>query len=673
MNPFREGIVASPWETTGVDVNAIHDDVFQECLRGVQHVRGEHRSASLLIHGGAGSGKTHLLKRLRARLTPQVPASTERAECLYVWVRLQTSPRMIWRTIRRTLVEDWFRPIPGVQNQFHRILFHRLAQIRTAEGDLERWYEYMLENAPEGLKELMDRIADSLHLDRNTAVAFEHIAFHRHMRDLRAWLCGDSLPEAALARMDLSQDEGTDEERESLARQVVIMLCRLAGDSLPILISFDQVEALEMFPGDFDGLYAFAQVSSTLHDGTNNVFLVSCVQSAYATRLKDHARGADYDRMTSLGALALHPLTRTQAEQLIAARLNAVPQSRPDESVPSCWPLEPHEFDELFTKQQVTPRQLLSLCAERFEVASRASASIAPTPVIDPTDPLALGGDDRPDPVTPPAKTDIVSDFLKDKWATIREEKLGANAPEKTEEIVRHGLPLLVKLVVPDAKLVRDELLQDVPIIFERQTGRTGVSICTQSNMTSLAGTLKRLKTQIATQRIQRLAIVRDNRVPVSAGAKAAKKYLDELEQDPRTTTVRPAPEVLAALDALRALLSDAKSGDLSCHGEAISPQTLEAWLTAHLSDGLQDLVDGVFGKPGGTTGASKSDSHDLEALNTFLASCPLVPLEEAVQELKKSRDVLIELVKKYPDQISLLAGPPEVLFRTVRKNVAED
>jgi hypothetical protein len=665
MNPFREGIVASPWETTGVDVNAIHDDVFQECLRGIERVRHDHRSTSLLIHGGAGSGKTHLLKRLRARLTPQVPPSTDREECLYVWVRLQTSPRMIWRTIRRTLVEDWFRPVRGVRSQFERILFHRLAQIRTAEGDLERWYEYMLDNAPDGLKELMDRIATSLHLDRNTAVAFEHIAFHRHIRDLRAWLCGDSLPEAALARMDLSQDEGTDEERESLARQVVIMLCRLAGDSLPILITFDQVEALEMFPGDFDGLYAFAQVTSTLHDETSNVFLVSSVQSAYATRLKDKARGADYDRMTSLGALALHPLNKAQAEQLIAARLNAVPQSRPDESVPLCWPLEPHEFEELFEKQQVTPRQLLSVCAERFEIVSRGGNVTSPVPPVGSQHPRGAA--------IPPTRAEIVESFLKDKWDSVREEKLGSNAPEKTEEIVRHGLPMLVKLVAPDANPVRDEQLQDVPIIFEHEGARTGVSICTQSNMTSLAATLKRLKTQLATHRIKRLAIVRDNRVPVNAGAKAAKKHLDELEQDPRTVTLRPAPEILAALDALRGLLSDAKSGDLSCHDEAISPQTLEAWLTAHLPDGLRDLADSLFGKSTDSARAGKSDSHDLEALNTLLASRPVVRLDEAIQELQKSREALTELVRKYPDQISLLAGPPEVLFRTVRTNVVED
>src|SRR5690606_18170518 len=137
----------------------------------------------------------------------------------------------------------------------------------------------------------------------------EHIAFRRHLRDLRAWLGGTSLPEAALNRLDLAQDEGTDEEREDESRRVVLMLCKLAGESLPIVLSFDQVEALEMTPGDRDAVFAFGQLISTLHDETSNVLLLSCMQSSFLTQLRDHARGADYDRMKSLGTYSLDPLS----------------------------------------------------------------------------------------------------------------------------------------------------------------------------------------------------------------------------------------------------------------------------------------------------------------------------------------------------------------------------
>lgn len=581
-NPFRNTIVASPWETTSVDVPTIHSHVFDECLRGVEHVRRQRRSAALIIHGEAGSGKTHLLRRLRAQLTPQQQTASDRDEYLFVWVRLQTSPRMIWRTVRRTLVDDWFRPVPGGRPQIERILFHRLANIRVATGDLEPWYDYMLQEDPEGLRQLITQIADELNLDRNTAVAFEHIAFGRHRRDLHAWLAGDSLPEAALARLDLAQDEGTDEEREDQSRQVVLMLCRLAGNGLPVVLSFDQVEALQMNPGDREALFPFGQLTSTLHDATTNVLVVSCVQSACFAELKAQARGADYDRMTSLGAFSLDPLNVAQAEQLIAARVAELRASLNDLPAAASWPLLETEFQQLLAGGFISPRKLLCACAERFESQTRSA-------------PRDESANMSPSVAEPPAIHDAAA-FLAIRWAARFEQKLEENRPENTEEILRHGFPLLVRLVMPHAKLVQDDLLQDVSLVFDLGTERTGISLCTQANMTSLSARLKRLKNQFAEHRLQRLVIVRDSRIPLTTGAKAARQNLEELQRA-GVLDLHPTLESLAALDAMRELLSDAKAGDLDCYGTTIEPDAVEAWLNANLSRAMGDFVDDVFGK----------------------------------------------------------------------------
>jgi hypothetical protein len=570
MNPFRDTIVASPWVGASPDVPTIHGDVFDECLHGIEHVRTQRRSAALLIHGEAGSGKTHLLGRLRARLTPQAPPSTERRECLFVWVRLQTSPRLIWRTVRRTLVDDWFRPIAGGRSQCDRILFHRLAEIRPAEADLERWHEYMVHEHPEDLRQLITQITDRLEVERNTAVAFEHIAFGRHRRDLQAWLGGTSLPEAALQRMDLAQDEGTDEEREDESRRVILMLCRLAGHGLPIVLSFDQVEALQTSPGDRDALFAFGQLVSTLHDGTSNVLLVSCVQSAFFSEMKDHIRAADYARMTSLGALSLDPLSRAQGQALIAARLAAMDAaSLPPGPRHDCWPLEPDEFASLFNDGPVSPRKLLSRCAERFE------AHVQPRPPM------------------PSSVPESIETWLEAEFGLRLEQKSTSNTATMTEDIVRHGLPLLIALVAPEWHITVDERLPDVPLLLVGPSGRVGVSIRTEANMKSLGTRLGRLREQLASGRMARLVVIRDIRIPVTKTAKVACQNLDALERQ-GAQYVFPTVEALAALDALRELLSDAKSGDLSFGGETVAPQTVEDWLKAHVPLGLRDFVSEI-------------------------------------------------------------------------------
>ncbi len=638
VNPFREMIVATPWENAPADVATIHASVFDECLRGLAQVRQTGRSASLLIHGEAGAGKTHLLRRLRAQLAPQAPSSTYRQENLFVWVRLQTSPRMIWRTVRRTLVDDWFRPVANHRSQFERILFHRFAEKRPAEGDLERWYEYMLEEVPDGLKDLIDEIATDLDLDRNTAVAFEHIAFRRHLRDLRAWLGGASLPEAALERMDLALDEGTDEEREDQSKYVVRMLCRLAGVGLPIVLCFDQVEALQLGADDKDGLFAFGQLTSTIHDGTNNVLIVSCMLSSFFDDMKKRSFESDYDRMTSLGAVSLDPLKLEEAKQVIRARLDASGTDFPaHESLPEFWPFQESEFRSIFGGNTTTPRRLLSRCAEKYD---------------------AIQAGTKP-PVANPVAT-----FLSERWSTLVERKLVENTPDKSEEILRHALPLFVALQSPDCGVVRDELLPDVSLIFQRSDERTGLSVCTQSNMNSLANRFKRLKPQLAAQRLRRLLIVRDDRSPISKGAKAAKKHLEELQQH-GAVVVHPSKEVLAALDALRELLSDAKSGDLASAGDTISPRTVEEWLINNLPGSIRDFVDELFGRADGRE-AIPNDAADIEALSTLLDRENVVKIQTAAEALGRPIEYLVGVVNRHPDHFALLGDPPEILLRVV-------
>jgi hypothetical protein len=224
---------------------------------------------------------------------------------------------------------------------------------------------------------------------------------------------------------------------------------------------------------------------------------------------------------------------------------------------------------------------------------------------------------------------------------------------------------MLVDLIAPDARRVQDEQLKDVSLIFEGADGHLGISVCTQSNMISLAARLRRLKQQLASGRLAKLVLLRDARVPLSAGAEKARLYLDELEQQ-GAITVFPAVEALAALDALRELLSDAKSGDLAFHGDAVTPQTVGEWLSAHLSSALRDFVNEIFGaEPGDSSGAAL-DAKDIEALNSLLLHNPMVPLKDAAQALGRSPAEVAECVRRHTGHFGLLGQPPTMLFRAV-------
>jgi hypothetical protein len=635
LNPFRKTIVANPWDTCPSDVATINDQAFQQCLRGIQRVLETGRSAGLVIHGPAGAGKTHLLARLHDHLTPRAPSASGRPEYLFVWVRLQTSPRMIWRAVRRALVGDWFRPIAGQRSQFERILFHRLAAKRPAEGDLERWYEYMLDEHPEGLRQILDEICAELNLDRNTSVAFEHLAFRRHLRDLKAWLGGDSLPEAALQRLDLSGDEGTDEEREDQARQVVQMLCRLAGPRLPVVLCFDQVEALQLNPRETDALFAFGQLVSVIHDSTDNVLVISCMQSSFEAELASQIRGADHDRMTSLGSFSLQALRPAEARAVIAERLRSLaPEALPGAAERTAeWPLTAAEFSALFEPTgETTPRRLIATCAARFDV-------------------LTQGPDSTP-----------LDSFLEDWWNRQLAERLTGNDPDQTESILRHALPALFSLLGLGAEPTDADELPDIPLVFQQAERRLGLSICTQGNMNSLAARLRRLKEQWARQRLQRLVVVRDPRRPLSKTATKARKYLEDL-QEQLASVVHVEPGVLAQLDTLRTLLSDARSGDLAWQGETVPAETLDTWLRRQLSPEVRAFAQELlsFAEIPST---ARFDTAIIEYLAALLSEQQRLRLQDAVQSLGHPVDVVVAVIQRHPRQFTLEGEPPVVLFR---------
>src|SRR5438105_1363802 len=111
-NPFRHTVVVDAWDRAETDVTGIHARSFEICRGALDLVRAQGRSTSVLLHGEAGSGKTHLLSRLRAHWVGTGPHVVDpiRPEVVFVAVRLQTGPQRIWRYLRRSFAEDLLRP-----------------------------------------------------------------------------------------------------------------------------------------------------------------------------------------------------------------------------------------------------------------------------------------------------------------------------------------------------------------------------------------------------------------------------------------------------------------------------------------------------------------------------------------------------------------------------------
>ncbi|MFN0122095.1 MAG: ATP-binding protein, partial [Blastocatellia bacterium] len=374
MNPFRHAVAADPWQSATADVPEIHQQALVRCQQALAETQANGGTAAVLLYGEPGSGKTHLLARLRAWLAPA--GAPPRG--LFISVPLLAGPRMIWRYLRKRIATDLLRPLPaspdGGVTQLDELLLRHLTDGHDADRQVlwDRMKTMARQNnlPADELESLFDQLETrmGMGMDLNLRTVISHLFLQRHLRESRAWLYGNALPDAALERLGIAQAENED-NAEDQARDTVLTLCALARREMPIVLCFDQVESLQMHPGDLTGLFAFGQVLMSLYHGKYPLALISCIQSEFQEPLRAAVSGAAWHRITSDGTVLLPSLTRDQAERLARARVDSLPelasQRPPDADV--VWPLVSADIDAaLDTGGRCTPRKLLGHCAERF-------------------------------------------------------------------------------------------------------------------------------------------------------------------------------------------------------------------------------------------------------------------------------------------------------------------
>lgn len=626
-NPFRENIVQDAWQSP-VDITEIHARAFAACLSGIESAKRAVPD-SLLIYGSAGSGKTHLLSRLQRHLAETARSAPDNVlSCVFCFVRLQTSPQLLWQHVRRRLASDLMRREQGL-TQLQRLVAHQLGLLtqRTARAGLLELRVLRAEDEPTLAHHLRD-LGMKLDLPRDLCIVLEDLIFNRNVRDATAWLAGDSLPESVLERMGLSVDvEG---DREEAARHVVTALCRLAGETLPIVFCFDQVESLQRSAQDAEALFRFGRLGADLHDADPNVFLITCLQVSFMKDFKEAVRTADYERIAQR-SVVLEPLTPLQVESLVMSRLSALPALsliRAEKGGDSFFPLNERFVRELALESPCVPRRILAVAGRAFEEEQHGKTAPVPT----------------------------TAQFLMAELAERQEEKLTALEPADTQRILIQGAELIAHLEGAEVKPA-DGGAADFIIDGER---RAAVSLRNEADGRSLTPKLKALLAATPRTDGAPVVIVRDPRLPIAKTAVKARECLKEL-QDRGVSLLEPTVEALAALDALAAILADSKSGDLANDANPLEVGAVLAWLKSMRDElplePVKELVEALFSTDAPATNNDEQDLADL------LSHEHVVPVDLAAQILGQPVDRLLEIGRKASSHCLLLEGPPALLL----------
>lgn len=542
-NPFRNTIVPDPWHA-GADVREINRVAFDICREALDSVLNGKHSASVLLCGEAGSGKTHLLGRLRRHMAGLSIIHG------FASVRLQAGPQRFWRHIRKCLVESLLRTRQNGKSQLELIFLRRIFLIcrkkRISISELE---------------ETIDRVRAESGLSGDLCKALGNIVRNRYRADAISWLKGQTIPGPVAAEIGLIPDDAQTGHPEDRAREIVHEICRLAGPSMPMIFCFDQIEALQRYPDDDKGVFAFGQAIASLHDETENVLLISCIQTLFREDLKRIIPDSDFSRL-SVHETTLNPLTRRQAFKLVSSRLD------------TCQVASRQKKDILAAiENEIGPETDLAR-----RILSRSAA------IYDTLAAKGLGNTEMPD-----------RDFLEEEREIREDREMLAVEINRTDEIVQDTVPVLAKILDEDVGGYDGEPPRDMNIVLKKRGVGYGISLCNHTDMKRLAARLKRLRSQFDEGGPDRLVVIRHSDREVSPGAKKVISLLDGFKSEEKIKVIYADTQTLAALETVRGLLADAKAGDLANNGKTIDYETVTDWLKSDLKGPAEDFILEIF------------------------------------------------------------------------------
>jgi hypothetical protein len=643
-NPFLQDRVDSPWQESFQDVPDINRTAFQSIQNSIKAVYQGNQSRGLILHGEPGSGKTHILQRLRF-FTQKEPRTC------FIYIPPFPGPNRFWRHLLERFFYDICQrsklpdlpshqifekppmeegPGQGPLTQIEEALTrHLLGKPLSSTQELARLWADICKQDPPGeplfrrLMPTFNKLTVQFRLDPDVMKVIRHYLTWNNRGIAYAYLLGRDLPEEELHLLGVTQSLD-DEDR---ARQAVITFCRLAGEHFTIILAFDQIEGLQLRLDDLDGLRAFATQAVDLMSQCHNLLILSAVQTYFLSTLRKAMHESYYDRIAQDESI-LTTMVEESAKSLIELRLRTQKEianlRKEDPKRGSLWPFTTKEIEQLVPVGGASARKLIKEARHLF---------------------------DQKRHVLPPSAADLGS-----HWKEQFEEELQKPITRLDEGVYEDGLLKLLEVKPPQGYRVHRGMERDLHVLLERNKEKVGISVSNSENMTSLARHLGRLQTAISGGKVTRLIFLRDARLPISPTATVTQQRLKELEKS-GMQVVRPPAEAYAALNVLRRLWNQAAENDLVIGDSSVPIGELKSWLAEKTPRDLQELIDACQE----TAPPLSADLSDK--LLEILTGRWVMTIEEVAKKLTMNEADLARFATETPDVVGLLAGPPKVLF----------
>jgi len=604
-NPFSANAVNDP-SGAEVDVQTIHGRQFEELVRHAEEAHRQRGHLGQIVWGEPGIGKSHLLARLCRW------ADRQQGACCIFLHNIQPDPESLPRYVLKCVIH---RLILGRERGFHGTTLYWL-MTRFIGRALER---FPVADRPPKAKQARDayrRLVDEVLRESPNAgvdaraiyeVLFRFFLsaycgrFGDGVEDTASlavrWLAGDELDREEAGELALRCGEETENPVSLPGKQaiesVLIALAELAWHrGQPFVLCFDQVDNLTR-----GQLAAMTQFLHPLIDHAPNLLVLF---SGVQQKILDYVREgvilrAAWERIAQdERGIQLNRIDGRQARQLLEARLErfldpfmSLPEVRRRVQEDILFPLGQAWFEErIGGLLEFRPRDVINWARDRWRqqqgrllelseaswLGDWASADrLSPAATAPAAAPRAISDEDLAKRIDDHVTCKVMEQVARRELEPHTLPPDAANLSGLVEVLLRQAAEADpasgIEWIERPGPLKTGRLPAYHLVVGLRQDGgastfRTGVTFVATANATSTAAALRRILDD--PEPPDRTFVVSEKREPLKLGAKG-QEYLQQLESrgPEHFLHVEISFREYAELDALQAVVGDARSGDV--------------------------------------------------------------------------------------------------------------
>lgn len=329
-------------------VESIHHDAIMAIGQTLDLISQDHRTRTLMLEGETGSGKTYLLGRLKRLLN---------RKAFFVYIEPFTASDYIWRHILRYTVDSLLK-VPAGEQDSQLILW-----LKGLWGFKQRGLLDWLRGERQMVIKNLRAIYSAGIYNANEFFGVLYDLTNPKLKDLACeWLRGDDLDEDQLKSLHVQHSIDT----EDAAQKILANFGRIAAESKPIVLCFDQIDNIARLSDGTIDLQSLFSVNSVIHNQKLKNFLVIISIITDTWRQNAHRiQPTDKDRIDA--AIALKKINLYEAETLWKSRLNRLYRQANPRPVSSIYPLSRDVLEIKFPGGKTRPRNTLMLGRKLFQ------------------------------------------------------------------------------------------------------------------------------------------------------------------------------------------------------------------------------------------------------------------------------------------------------------------